>query len=169
MTRRPPTAGASSTPEARSLFATTEIGAIVVVVSTTFMVTTTSTPPYGLSKHFRRERLGYCPCDNQPREWKSSAGREKDSNERTLVCHIARSDDDEGWFCEEGCEIAPRNNQQTIFHHIASTRAISRHSIARNPDMIDSIMSWLIYFGKLELTQREHDPSIFFRPVHCFS
>ena len=58
-------------------------------------------PSYGASNRYRSERLardGYCPRDNQPRERKSSAGRKKEGNERTLVLvhRIARSNDNEG-------------------------------------------------------------------------
>ena len=48
--------------------------------------------------------------------------------------------------CDEGCEIAPRNNQPNILHRIARTRATSRHCdtrllIARKTTMIVSFMS----------------------------
>ena len=47
--------------------------------------------------------------------------------------------------CDEGCEIAPRNNQPNILHRIARTRATSRHCdtrllIARKTTMIVSFM-----------------------------
>ncbi len=38
--------------------------------------------------------------------------------------------------CNEGCEIALRNNQQNIFHRIMRTQAISRHSIVRTTTMV---------------------------------
>ena len=48
--------------------------------------------------------------------------------------------------CDEGCEIAPRNNQQKILHCITRRQVISRHCdtrplIARRTTMIVSFMS----------------------------
>ena len=56
-------------------------------------------PSYRASNRYRSERPacdGHCSRDNQPRERKSLAGRKKDGNKRTLVCRIARSNDDKG-------------------------------------------------------------------------
>ena len=72
-------------------------------------------PSHGASKCYYSKRPacnGNCPRNNQPREQKSSAGREKDSNERTLVRRIARSNDDKGWF-QWG--MWDRTTQQPIF------------------------------------------------------
>ena len=58
-------------------------------------------PSYQTLNRYRSKRPasdGYCPCNNQPREQKSLAGRKKDGNKRTLVCCIARSNEDKGWL-----------------------------------------------------------------------
>ena len=51
--------------------------------------------------------------------------------------------------CDVGCEIAPRNNQQKI-HRIASTRAASRHPIARR-----TVMS--IFYCRVAMSKRPPD------------
>ena len=90
-------------------------------------------PSYGALNCYRSKhpaRDGYCPCNNQPWEQKSLAGRIKDGNERTLVRHIARSDANKGWL-RRGSKIAPRNNQQNILHRKTGWRerlaTIARH------------------------------------------
>ena len=48
-------------------------------------------PSYGVSKRYcseRPARNGYRPCDNQPRERKSSAGREQDGRGKGSPCKM---------------------------------------------------------------------------------
>ena len=51
--------------------------------------------------------------------------------------------------CDVGCKIAPRNNQQKI-HRIASTRATSRHPIARR-----TVMS--IFYCRVAMSKQPPD------------
>ena len=95
-------------------------------------------PSYGASKRYRSKRPaldGYCPHNNQPREQKSSAGHKKTATS-VLWYIVSQEVMTMKVDCNEGCEITPRNNQQNIFHRIARTQAISRHSIARRTTMV---------------------------------
>ena len=107
-------------------------------------------PSYGASNRYRSEcpaRDGYCPRDNQFRERKSLAGRKKMATGVPWSWYIVSQEAMTTKVdCNEGCEIAPRNNQQNILHRIARTRATSRHCntrllIARKTTMIVSFMS----------------------------
>ena len=105
-------------------------------------------PSYGALNPYRSERPAcdrYCPCGNQPRERKSSAGHKKTATSVPwyVVLQEAMTTKVD---CDEGCKIAPRNNQQNIFHCITRTRVTSPHCntrplIARKTTMIVSFMS----------------------------
>jgi hypothetical protein len=85
---------AANVQDVRLLFATInadtlmceEIEAIVVVFTTIVMVMTAALPTGYRGKRWARN--GYRPCDNQPREQKSLAGRKKDGKGKAAPCEM---------------------------------------------------------------------------------
>ena len=143
---RPSTAGAASAPDARLLFATinaarrstAEIGAIIVVVSTTIAVAMPAAPP--------TERQSATVANARLAKGIALATISLESGSPWLA--VKKTATSVPWYvvsqvamttkvdCKKGCEIAQRNNQQNIFHCIARTQAVSRHSIARRTTMV---------------------------------
>ena len=131
-----------------STLSTTDIRAIVVIVSTTIAVATTAAPPterriatVANARHAMGIALATISLESgSPR---LAAKKTAMSVPWYVVSQEAMTTKVD---CNEGCKIAPRNNQQNIFHCIARTRATSRHwdtqpLIARKTMMIISFMS----------------------------
>ena len=123
---RPPTTGAASTPDARLLFAminavmlsTAEIGAIVVVVLTTIVVATIAVPP--------TERQSATIANARLAMGIALATISLESRSPRLA--VKKTATSVPWYVvlqeamttkvdfNEGCEIAPRNNQYFSLH-----------------------------------------------------
>jgi hypothetical protein len=129
---------------------TADIRAIVIVVSTTIAVAMTAAPP--------TERQIATVANAQLAMGIVLVTISLESGSPRLAAKKMATSVPWSWYmvlqevmttkvdCNEGCEIAPRNNQQNIFHCIARTRATSRHwdtrpLIARKTTMIVSFIA----------------------------
>jgi hypothetical protein len=113
---------------------TVDKGSVVVVVSTTIAVATTVAPP---TEHRSttianaRLAMGIALATislERGNPW-LAAKKTATSVPWYVVSQEAMTTKVD---CDEGCEIAPRNNQPNILHRIARTRATSRHCNTRS-------------------------------------